>query len=1258
MSLFPLLTDSINLPFKQKQKDKHMTQPNSRPQVVMSQRIGRNRDIGPRNNEKDGPKKSLARLRGGGLEDDLSMRDTHSYYYGGRQELHNAPVPTSNGRIPLRLPSLDNLVPEHPLKKFSQRKYLVPLFCALGFLIGISVYWSNSFNERRENSLNDVKGNGFQNSLYDDDALTASPTPFDPFNEISNAVPVPTQLVQAHNVPKINAETEELITIATTTYERAIDGTYDSDKYHGMDVKYKFPVGTPTTAPWYEEVKGNGKPISVLWKYPADTPTTQPWADHQDKLIRDFKSSPTNIIWKFPVGTPTTAPWGTVIKETPPNNIKEKFPAGTPTTQPWSNFVTEHYPTEGSPTNIIWKFPAGTPTTAPWGEMISETSPVNLRLKFPAGTPTTQPWNDFVAQSSPSNILFRFPAGTPTTAPWNSLISQTSPTNLRFKFPAGTPTSAPWNMMLQRSSPIQLKLSKGDNLRNVEIGVAFAGNSKGSQDENGYDDLFNEVESFTTKEKHTYAPTKSPLSSSYNYPEVFVEEPGAADMENFANTEVDTFESTEGSQINIKSKQDSDEEEEILNIDEELPEVSYHLESTGDESEDTQEITINKNEKPPLELESSGMEVLTTSKEDSSYEEFEGEGEETTEELIIEVERGDEKDRLVELPNGPEPVDEEEPTDETSEEEKSSEPEQIIQVVQQKVVEQQVIYVYDTAQQQQYYQPPPQNASSIPPQQQNPPVAPLPQNQNAYSQQMPQQFQQIPPQFQQQIPQQFQQQPQNPQVIAQVQTPNFVAQQQVPPNQQPQNTVYVPGPSQPVNNVQPMQTTTNTANNFPGIACDRVYDSNPNIVRAPNGAHFTASGERIHYHMIDGLWIPQVSTKQDSGVQADAAYDGPICEVSSNTAPVVNNVGATNTIQTSQNEVAFVQAPPITDAAFVEGPGEVDRPTPVIAAAVTMPEANSATVHASSGAAEETSNSVTKVTTTTTAKVTSVETENDTFIGRKPCIDIEITDVDEENFHAPSSEDEALYEIFYSNPVKSCGTVVEIGSGDGKHHSKSYFFENSLHWNAILIEANPELFANLEVNRPKALRVNGAFCEGTNLIYKGNEYFDVGAESEGKQQEVISELYFDPNAEDMSENSVPEEFNATRVPCVNLGPIFHAQKLKKIDVLYIGVNGDPLAVIREMDWTIRVDIWVIELPGINEDRDELVRSVLLKNDYVKAEWDIKRWCNPENMGNCKPNEVYLQKGYNPLPQEVNRRLLASQRRRLSASGDSKLMLRH
>jgi len=249
-----------------------------------------------------------------------------------------------------------------------------------------------------------------------------------------------------------------------------------------------------------------------------------------------------------------------------------------------------------------------------------------------------------------------------------------------------------------------------------------------------------------------------------------------------------------------------------------------------------------------------------------------------------------------------------------------------------------------------------------------------------------------------------------------------------------------------------------------------------------------------------------------------------------------------------------------------------------------------------------------------------------------------------DDYHGPSGEDEAIYEIYYSNPPLTCGTVVEIGAGDGYYRSKSYFFATALHWKSVLIEADPKAFAKLSTNRPDAsttTKVNGAFCEGTSVTYYEEHNRFRGQRGE---TEVMSVEYWSEADSDGDTDTTNTTTTTSIVPCLSLRPIFQANGITShIDVLFLAVSGEALAVLRQMDWTVRVDVWVIELDDDKQqhNNNELAREMLRNNQYVKAEWEIQRWCNPYMMGHCMPNEVWLKKGYNAIAKENARRRLSS-----------------
>jgi hypothetical protein len=99
-------------------------------------------------------------------------------------------------------------------------------------------------------------------------------------------------------------------------------------------------------------------------------------------------------------------------------------------------------------------------------------------------------------------------------------------------------------------------------------------------------------------------------------------------------------------------------------------------------------------------------------------------------------------------------------------------------------------------------------------------------------------------------------------------------------------------------------------------------------------------------------------------------------------------------------------------------------------------------------------------------------------------------------FYSQSGEDKALYERYFKYPVKCNGVIVEIGAS-GYSTSISQFFEDQLHLDSILIEANPKHFRALIKNRLKSNKYYAAICN-TDMVHfraliknrlKSNKYY-------------------------------------------------------------------------------------------------------------------------------------------------------------------------
>ena len=210
-------------------------------------------------------------------------------------------------------------------------------------------------------------------------------------------------------------------------------------------------------------------------------------------------------------------------------------------------------------------------------------------------------------------------------------------------------------------------------------------------------------------------------------------------------------------------------------------------------------------------------------------------------------------------------------------------------------------------------------------------------------------------------------------------------------------------------------------------------------------------------------------------------------------------------------------------------------------------------------------------------------------------------------FLSQGDEDKALFNLFYSNPPKCGGLILEIGALDGLKWSNSFFFEQALGWRSLLIEASPSHFSKLQKNRPQAMNVHAAMCTEKHVSFQGG----LGPAMGGIVQ-------------DMPQSHKHNNLNEiVEVPCRQFEAVFAEYGIRHVDVFVLDVEGSELSVLKTMDWTVTVDVWVVELSGQNMTKDAEVRALLLMHGYEKPAWDISELCT---RSRCTKNEAFVSRG--------------------------------
>ena len=208
-------------------------------------------------------------------------------------------------------------------------------------------------------------------------------------------------------------------------------------------------------------------------------------------------------------------------------------------------------------------------------------------------------------------------------------------------------------------------------------------------------------------------------------------------------------------------------------------------------------------------------------------------------------------------------------------------------------------------------------------------------------------------------------------------------------------------------------------------------------------------------------------------------------------------------------------------------------------------------------------------------------------------------------YYSQCGEDVFLNNNIFKN--KKNGIYIELGALDGVLYSNTKFFQDSLGWHGILIEPHPNKFKLLQKNRPNNFLFNNLVsCHNSPLEFR---YFvDAHAAVSGVENTLTPhhfEAYFDsPNP---FIKSLPQ--NKILINPVKLIDILIKTNISHIDFLSLDVEGHEYEVLQSWDFSIPIDIILIETLGVDNKKDDLCRELLIKNNYTFI-------CK------CSHNEIY------------------------------------
>jgi len=202
-------------------------------------------------------------------------------------------------------------------------------------------------------------------------------------------------------------------------------------------------------------------------------------------------------------------------------------------------------------------------------------------------------------------------------------------------------------------------------------------------------------------------------------------------------------------------------------------------------------------------------------------------------------------------------------------------------------------------------------------------------------------------------------------------------------------------------------------------------------------------------------------------------------------------------------------------------------------------------------------------------------------------------------FYSQCNEDKIIYEkyikdIHIDNPI-----YLEMGAMDGLYTSNTLFFEKELNWTGILIEPHPINFSNLLVNRPNNKLFNCLVSNNSDEIEY--IYYDIinlsgisGVKNTLTKNNI--DIFYTKNNPWISSMIDNNQYTIMMKPRT-LTDIIHESKVSKIDFFSLDVEGHELNVIKSFDWSIPVNIFLIE----NNTDTNTINQIMISKDYKIVE---------------------------------------------------------
>jgi FkbM family methyltransferase len=219
-------------------------------------------------------------------------------------------------------------------------------------------------------------------------------------------------------------------------------------------------------------------------------------------------------------------------------------------------------------------------------------------------------------------------------------------------------------------------------------------------------------------------------------------------------------------------------------------------------------------------------------------------------------------------------------------------------------------------------------------------------------------------------------------------------------------------------------------------------------------------------------------------------------------------------------------------------------------------------------------------------------------------------------FYSQCGEDKFVYDNYFKD--KKYGVYLELGALDGILYSNTKYFEDNHNWTGILIEPHPDKFNLLIKNRSNNKNFNNLVSNiETPLEFL---YFTDGLAQVSGVSNTLSTHHYDAYFNNKKFETLIQK--TISIHPKTLTEIVKSTNIKQIDFLSLDVEGHEYEVLQSYDFEIPINVILIEMLGVQPEKDTLCRELLISNGYIFSK-------------KIAHNEVFILETFQPEIQKYN-----------------------